>query len=82
MRHNDILAQLRQPGRTNEQISEILRAVASSLPRNKVQELLDICSDEIEDCTLALSDLDEWRRSEDVARQQAESIPRFIFGAV
>lgn len=47
-RHADLLAALRVPGRTDEQVIEILAALACSFPpEDPVTEALDACAERI-----------------------------------
>ena len=76
-----LLAQLRRPGQTDDDILDALRAMAASLPAgDKAQEALDACISRIEETNTLAEELAVWLQEHQARIERAESMPRWLIG--
>ena len=74
-----LLAQLRRPGHTDDDILDALRALASSLPTgDKAQEALDACISRIEEADTLAEELAVWVQEQQARIERAVSMPRWL----
>lgn len=77
-----LLAQLRKPGHTDEDILDALRAMTCSLPTgDKTQDELDRCISRIEEAGTLAEELQAWHLDQIVKRERAESMPAWLVGS-